>query len=237
MRGIHFDGKHSWHEFHAVISACEKPVPEKKLVEETVPYSNVTYDFSCLNGKQTYKDRTLKYTFTLLSSARHIRQKYHDFVRWLYTPSERIPLRDDEEEGYHYLAKCTAISKPEYKGGTCKLTVTFTAYPLRIPDRPPVIYTEETAPWPDVNFDGSVDAADAAMILAGVAEDGAGGYAPFTDEQKRRADANRDGSIDASDVALVLAFVSECGAGHYADSPQGWVQFLNDFMAGEEGII
>lgn len=237
MRGIWFNGKHSWHEFRAVISASEKPVPEKKLVEETVPYSNVTYDFSCLNGKQTYKDRTLKYTFTLLSSSRHIRQKYDNFIRWLYTPSERIPLRDDEEEGYHYLAKCTAISKPEFKGGTCKLTVTFTAYPLRIPDRPSVIYTEETAVWPDVNSDDSVDASDAAMILAGVAEDGAGNSLPFTDEQKRRADANRDGRIDASDAALVLAFAAECGAGNYANTPAGWVRFLNDNTAKSEGII
>lgn len=237
MRGIHFNGKHSWYQFHAVISSSEKTVPEKKLVEETVPYSNVTYDFSCLNNKQTYKDRTLKYTFTLLGSSRHIRQKYDDFVSWLYTPSERIPLRDDEEEGYHYLAKCTAISKPEYKGGTCKLTATFTAYPLRIPDRPSVIYTEETAVWPDVNFDGSADAADAALILQYAAEAGSGSSEMFTDEQKRRADANRDGRIDASDAVLVLAYVSECGAGNYANTPAGWVRFLNDRLAREEGKL
>ncbi len=46
MRGIFFNGKHSWYDFKAVISSSEKPPPEKNIVEETVPYSNVTYDFS-----------------------------------------------------------------------------------------------------------------------------------------------------------------------------------------------
>lgn len=137
MRGIFFNGKHSWYDFRAVISSSEKPPPEKNIVEETIPYSNVTYDFSCLTGKQTYQNRTLKYTFSILSSnARHIHQKADDFINWLYAPKERIQLQDDCEPDYYYMAKCTNISTPEFIGSICQLTVTFTAYPLRIPHNP-----------------------------------------------------------------------------------------------------
>ena len=64
MRGIFFDGQHSWYTHHAVISSSDKPVPKKKRTEETVPYSNVTYDFSCLTGVQTYEDSTLTYVLS-----------------------------------------------------------------------------------------------------------------------------------------------------------------------------
>ena len=236
MRGIAFNGRHSWYDFHAVISKSEKSVPEKKLVEETVPYSNMTYDFSCMNGEQTYQDRILKYTFTLLPSA-HIRQKADDFIRWLYEPAEKIILKDDSETEYHYLAKCTSISTPEFIGNICILTAVFTAYPLRIPDRPSVIFTEETAPYPDVNQDGTVNAEDAALILTAAANIGSGQPSGLTEEQEYLADADGDGDITASDASLVITFASACGAGKYEDSPAGWVKFRNDRLAQSEEVL
>ncbi len=238
MRGIYYNGQHSWYTHHAVISQSDKPVPKKRLVEETVPYSNVMYDFFCLNGKQTYEDRTLKYILTFWSATRAgLLRKINDMTNWLYSPKERISLWDDEEEGHHYLAKCTAIDSPAITGCVCRLTVTFTAYPLRIPDRPSVVYTTATAPYPNVNLDGVANASDASLILQAAAAIGAGGDSGLTEEQLDRADADRDGSITASDAALLLAFSSECGAGSYLNSHEGWVQFLNDQNARQEGCI
>jgi len=238
MRGIYFDGKHSWHTFRAVISRSKKPVPAKKLCDETVPYASVLYDFSCLGGKQSYEARTLEFVLTFMApSRRALIRKYEDMVGWLYAPTERIPLRDDEEPFTHYLAKCTAISEPEYVGCVCRITVTFSAYPLRIPNRPSVVYTAETAPYPDVNLDGDVDASDATMILTIAASIGAGEDPGVTEEQLDRADANRDGEIDSSDATLVLQFAASCGAGDYRNDHAGWVKFLNDQNAKQEGRI
>lgn len=236
MRGIGFNGKHSWNTFQAVISSSSKPLPEKKIVEETVPYSNVTYDFSCLNGKQTYKDRTLQYVFTFRAPSRKgLLRKIDDFTDWLYSPGERIPLYDDEEDGIHYLAKCTAVDAPSITGCTASLAVTFTAYPLRIPDRPSVRYTVRTAPYPDVNGDGTADAVDASLILKAAASLAIGQDTGLTAEQLNIADADRDGTVSALDASLLLEFVSAAGMGKYTDNGAGWVRFMNDHIAREEG--
>lgn len=238
MRGIGFNGRHSWYTFHAVISECEKPVPEKKTAEETIPFSNVTYDYSCLNGKQTYEDRTLYYLLSYRAdSCTALIRKTNAIVDWLYKPTGRIPLTDDEDEGVHYLAKCTRIGKPDYTGCVCRLPVTFTAYPLKIPDRPSVIYTTQTAPYPDINGDGVVDTADASIILAAVAAIGIGEDPGLTPEQLDKADADRDGDLTAADASLVIRYVSQVGIGKYEQSPEGWVKFMNDQIAMEEGRL
>ncbi len=238
MRGIRFNKQHSWYAFHAVISSREKPIPAKQLVEERVPYSNVSYDFSCLTGRQIYEDRVLKYvlTFTAPTRAALIRKK-DAIVNWLYAPMQRIALHDDEEPGYHYLAKCTRIEKPEITGGVCRLTVTFTAYPLRMPDRPSVIYTTATAPYPDVNLDGMVDSSDVTLILQAAADIGAGDEPGLNEEQLDRADANRDGTINSEDAILVQEYIANVGSGYYTDNHKGWVAFMNDHIAKMEGKI
>lgn len=237
MRGIFFNQKHSWYAFRAVISASEKPVPEKKLAEESVPFSNVTYDFSALNGKQTYQDRILKYQFSILAnSARHIERKAVAFMNWLYEPAEKIILKDDSEPDYHYLAKCTEISTPEFIGNVCILTATFKAYPFRIPDGGTAYKTEETR-FPDLNQNDRVDAGDTALILSAVAHIGAGEPSGLTEEQEYLADVNMDGSITAQDVALVQSFVAQAGAGNYENSPDGWTKYLNFRLGLKEEIL
>lgn len=238
MRGIYFNQKHSWYWFHAVISKSVKPVPAKKLCDETVPFASVLYDFSCLNGKQSYEARTLEYVLTFREQSRAaVIRKYEDIVKWLYAPMTRIPLYDDDEPFVHYMAKCVSISAPEYTGCVCSITVTFSAEPLRIPNRPSVVYTTETAPFPDVDMDDSVTATDAAMILSAAAAIGAGEDPGLTAEQLDRADADRDGEITSSDALLVQDYVASCGAGDYANTAEGWVKFLNDTNARQEGRI
>jgi len=237
MRGIFFNGKHSWYAFRAVISESEKPLPEKKLAEESVPYSNVTYDFSVLNGKQTYQDRILKYKFSILANgARNIERKASAFMNWLYEPSEKIMLKDDSDPEYHFLAKCTEISTPEFIGNICILTATFKAYPFRIPDSG-TAYTAEQTRFPDLEQDGSVDAGDVSLILSAAAHIGAGEPSGLTEEQEYLADADMDGTITAADAALVQQFAAETGAGNYENSPEGWTKFLNFKLGLKEEIL
>ena len=238
MRGIYFNEKHSWYDFHAVISESEKPIPEKKLVEESVPYSNVTFDFSSISGAQAYQDRSLKYKFTVLSSSpRPIERKADGFMRWLYEPSERIRLKDDSEEGYHYLAKCTEISTPEFIGNVCILTATFKAYPFRIPDGGTAYTTEQTR-FPDLNQNGRVDVSDATLVLTAVSNIGSGQPSGLTEEQEYLADADMDGQITAKDAALIQEFVSRAGAGYYDSyDPDDWTKFLNRYFGLKKEIL
>ena len=94
----------------------------------------------------------------------------------------------------------------------------FTAGSVFVPNYDTIIYSTPSV-WADagdLNKDGSVDASDAAELLALSAMRGAtadGGYDPFTAEQKSAADLNGDTFCDANDAAYILQFAAEAGAG------------------------
>lgn len=74
---------------------------------------------------------------------------------------------------------------------------------------PPIItlkVTADDAPilMGDVNFDGTVDATDASLVMSEYTTTATGGEGTFTDEQKIAADMNSDGTVDASDASTIL---------------------------------
>lgn len=237
LNGITWQGLHSQLHFGATTKERKTPPPPKDRITDRVAFSSVTEDFTALFGKASYGERTLKYKFVIseLSGPSYLEERVNQFTRWLYEPIGKSELYDDRREGYHYMATCTDIADPVYIGGVvAEITVTFAADPFLLSNR---VFLPSEARWPDVDFDGSANAADASIILDGAVTDGAGDVIPLTDEQKLRADADRDGSINASDAVDVLDFVAEVGAGNYPDSPEGWAQFMNDRLADESGVL
>ena len=65
------------------------------------------------------------------------------------------------------------------------------------------------AEFGDVNYDGSINASDAAVILIDAAERGATDTERSTDPER---DINGDGFVNASDAALVLSYAAALGA-------------------------
>ncbi|MBQ7004287.1 MAG: cell wall hydrolase [Oscillospiraceae bacterium] len=65
----------------------------------------------------------------------------------------------------------------------------------------------------DVDFNGYVNALDAADVLAEAALLGTGEGGAFTDEQLCCADVNNDNLVDATDASVILAYSSYAGAG------------------------
>ena len=65
------------------------------------------------------------------------------------------------------------------------------------------------AAFGDVNYDGAVNASDAAVILIDAAERGATDTERSTDPER---DINGDGEVNASDAALVLGYAAALGA-------------------------
>lgn len=227
LNGIFWNEKHSRSDFGATTSGRDTGTPEKVRCQEKVAYSNVKYDFTALFGRQTYNDRKLQYEFTITDhDCKRLRNRVNEFINWLYQPQGRNELHDSTDPDYHFLAELVSAVPSYPYAVVAKIKVVFEAYPFRIPNVNDA-YEADPDRWPDVNFDGVVDAADAAIILSGAVEDGAGGYTPLTEEQKLRADASRDGRIDAADAALVLDYISECGAGRFLNSPEGWAEYLN----------
>ncbi len=65
----------------------------------------------------------------------------------------------------------------------------------------------------DVDRNGSINAADAALLLKAASAVGSGGASGLTQEQETAADVNRDGTFDAVDAALILQYAAYLGSG------------------------
>lgn len=132
--GIEFDGKHSYKDFGLTISNQNIGNPSKVKIQESIPFSNVKYDFSEIYGEQGYDERTLSYTFNVA-----YREKAPDFyiyqtelLRWLMTPNRKTVLKDDRIPGYYFMAEVVTGPENEFKFVGGSLTVNFTAYPFKI---------------------------------------------------------------------------------------------------------
>ncbi|MBP0973058.1 MAG: hypothetical protein J5851_04040 [Oscillospiraceae bacterium] len=68
---------------------------------------------------------------------------------------------------------------------------------------------QSKAEFGDVNYDGSINASDAAVILIDAADRGATATEKSTDPER---DINKDGFVNASDAALVLNYAAALGA-------------------------
>ncbi|MDE5564042.1 MAG: hypothetical protein K2I93_02710 [Oscillospiraceae bacterium] len=226
--GIRWNGKHSQTDFRATVTSRDIGMPEKKRYLESVPYSNVTYDFSALYGAQTYNRRTLKYEFTISSKRgwKHLRSRVQAFINWLYEPQGTAELRDSTDPEYHFNAELVSAVPSFLLPNLAKIAVTFEADPYRIPNENQA-YPIDPELFPDVNGYGLANASDAAIILIAAANIGSGDPSGLTPEQERRADANRDGVINVIDAALVEEFSAYCGATGHANDPAGWTAFLN----------
>ena len=68
------------------------------------------------------------------------------------------------------------------------------------------------SPYGDVNYDGVVNASDAAGVLMEAAEIGANGVGSFTSAETKAADIDGGGTISASDASYILRYAAMKGA-------------------------
>ena len=78
-----------------------------------------------------------------------------------------------------------------------------------------MIYSYSANPLPgDSNFDGQINASDAAQMLIHSAQSGSGSSeAQIDDLQQISFDYNNDGIVNASDASCVLIYSAALGAG------------------------
>ena len=62
---IKIGDKSSYDDFSASFSNRKIGKPKKKVIKETIPFSNITYDFSAINGELYWEERELEYTFEI----------------------------------------------------------------------------------------------------------------------------------------------------------------------------
>ncbi len=76
----------------------------------------------------------------------------------------------------------------------------------------------------DVNHDDTVDAADAAILLADAARMGSGGASTFSAIRLREADVSLDGSHNAVDAAYILSYSASFASGVFTGTMEEYVR-------------
>lgn len=204
---------------------------------ERVPYSNITYDFDDHFGISSYGERTLTYKFDLLESDAQKKQyaeiELRKHLRW----RGYRRLQDAQYPDFYFEVRAPKFNFDKSSvPGVMIVTITFKAAPAML------IRDNEGIPsdmqrYPDIDGDGHVTAADAALILAAAEHIAAGEPSGLTDEQERLADADLDGVITAADSALVLQYAQQVRAGQIADSEKSWQDYLRLWRKRKGGIV
>ena len=204
--------------------------PQKDDRTERVPYSNVTYDFDALYGSSSYGERTVVYKFDVIErerrNAEHILYHMKHDLRW----SGRRDLYDAGLPDYHFEASEPSVKMEDGMNTVHLITVTFQAAPAMIPNQVPALLESEKR-YPDLNGDGHVTAADAALILTAAERIAAGQSSGLTAENELLADADLDGTITENDSLLVLQYAAAVSAGQFEDSMQSWQKYLRRYLA------
>ena len=136
IKGITFNGKHSYRDMGLVLSNRNIGYPSKEKIIEKVPFASIEYDFSNLYGAQSYSNRTLVYKFNLKNNSSTSDGYYaleSEIINWLYGTLSKSKLTDDALPGVYFLAE--PVEEPgtqriKVYGGI--LEITFTAYPFKI---------------------------------------------------------------------------------------------------------
>lgn len=129
--------KASFDDYGASIARRFIGMPTKKSIKETVPFSNVTYDFSAINGEVFWNERELEYTFEMMASTpEELEEMKMHFSNWVMDVFEE-EIHDPFIPEYHFIGTYDDM-KFEDEEGLDKTTVavTFTAQPLKVSNSP-----------------------------------------------------------------------------------------------------
>lgn len=125
----------SYDDFDASVKERKIKAPKKKSIKATVPFSNVTHDFSKINGELYWEERPLEYVFEITAdNPEELEEKKQAFCGWIMNVMEE-ELHDPFIRDYHFIATFADIDPDDSEIEKSTITVSFTAYPYMIADR------------------------------------------------------------------------------------------------------
>lgn len=129
---LRIGNKYSYDNFEASVKERNVGSPKKKIIKDTVPFSNITYDFSKIDGELHWNERTLTYIFEIDAiTPEELEEKKVDFKTWVMNVFEE-ELHDPFIEDYHFIATFESIDFDDSEIEKTTITVTFTAYPFML---------------------------------------------------------------------------------------------------------
>ena len=125
--------KSSYDDFEASVATRKLNKPKKKSIKETVPFSNVAYDFSAINGEVYWEERELEYVFEITGDTpAELETKRAAFVSWVMNVQNE-EIHDPFIPNYHFIGTFKDINEDDDESiEKTTVTVTFAAYPYMI---------------------------------------------------------------------------------------------------------
>lgn len=124
--------KSSYDDFEASVKERTINAPKKKSIKDTVPFSNITYDFTAINGEIYWEERTLEYVFEITANTpEELEEKKLLFMAWVMNVMGE-KLTDPFIKGYYFIATYDDSDIDDSEVEKTTIQVTFTAYPYKI---------------------------------------------------------------------------------------------------------
>lgn len=143
IKQLIIDGKKSYDDFGVYISNRQISSPAKKTVKQEIPYSNIVYDFSKINGEIYWNERELKYEFDI---AEYTTEKMEvvksNLMEWLLNVHD-TDIYDPYIGEYHFHGSYDKDSWSEdFGAGT--ISVSFLVYPYKIANNAVSVFLDES---------------------------------------------------------------------------------------------
>ena len=131
MKQLIINNKKSFDDFNVYIGERTITPPTKKIIKETVPFSNDVYDYSKLDGEIYWNEATLTYVFDIAElTTEQMEVVKSNLLTWLSNVHDD-DIYDPYIGDYHYHGSYDSCSWEE-DFGAGKLTVDFLVYPYKI---------------------------------------------------------------------------------------------------------
>lgn len=107
--------------------------PTKKEIKSTIPFSNITYDFSAINGELYWNERELTYVLEIIAdSPEELEEKKTLFAEWVMNVLDE-KIHDPFITEYHFKGSFSELSfADEDDVEKTTATVKFMVYPYKI---------------------------------------------------------------------------------------------------------
>jgi hypothetical protein len=120
-------------EFGASIAERSIGQPKKKEIKETIPFSNVTYDFSAINGELYWEERELEYIFEITANTpQELEASKTTFAAWVMNVVEE-EIHDPFIADFHFVGTYSDMTFDDEESiEKTTATVKFKAYPYKV---------------------------------------------------------------------------------------------------------
>lgn len=146
-KNLIFNNRKSYKDFRLFVTNFTLIPPKPRVLKETIPYKDGSFDFSFIHGKRLYDERLIEVTLSYDAfDEQEVYKVYSDAISWLYSGTEG-EIKLDDVTGY-FKGSVSEITTFERFMNLGELTVVFACYPFKFDD---AMYGEDI--WDTFNFE------------------------------------------------------------------------------------